>query len=1033
MKSFILLSKIAIVILILLPSISYADVTGTTTTGSLDPYELGYDFVSNGIYYKITSDSTVSTSEGEKEYSGTIIIPDIVRWNSIDYKVTKVSGFRNSPNVTEITIPKYTKTISGFYGRVHKTWGGPGIKSGNDDDTEDIEPQDSTSRDTAITTVYSKLERVNFNAINCENVYFSIHQSSLLGGGYHGYTTPFPFSLKSIVFGEDVERIPNGLLYGCRKIESIVFPKSVKYIGWMIISEDADNVTKCELRCEDLQEIAWLPKNKGCVELKSSFQTYPAGKKHYLCEDLYGWIDASTSCNMFHDFIGLRIENGEIHLPEWVKKIAPKAFSTLDVNFTLELSENITTLEEEAFANCNKLQKVVIPNTVTHIGNRAFNGCSNLKTLYFNAGNCTTGTQIFKNCSSLTEVIFGEDVTKVPNKLFSHCTGIKKIDLPNNITEIGTNSFMNSSISEITIPNSVTTINDYAFNSCEKLKTLNFNAENCVLGSSVFSGCDALSDVNFGLNVKKIPDGLLRRCEGVKKIEIPNTVVEIGNYAFQYSGLTEITIPTSVEKIGQYAFGYCDNLKSVYYDAKDCTTNQSFYKSSINSVEFGGNVVKIPESLFLNCNNITSVKLSDSVKEIGQYALFGIAITDLTIPKNVSNIARLAFGSENLTTLYYNAKNCDFEDEMSFELLTNLVIGEDVEKLPSYFLYDCNNLTELTIPENIDSIGGFSINFCENLKKVYFNAENCNIETIAAPNEICNVFWACTALEEVVIGDNVTIIPNNLFDNCSSLKKVSMSNSVKSIGNYAFSTTALETVMIPENVTFMGDGAFSSCDSLKSLYYNAEFCNMEGNNESPIFAFCNALENVVFGENVKNIPFGLLYYCQNLTEVQIPNSVVEIGAQAFNGSNLSKIEIPDNVVKIGERAFQHCYNVSSIKIGKSVEEIGKYAFRNCSSANLVTSLSQIPPMATDVIFNDYTYNYGNLNVPTNSVDDYKKATGWKNFKKFTGVNVSGVNDISNDEDISPIYYNLQGNKVENPQNGVFIKYQGNKVTKVTIN
>lgn len=81
---------------------SFADVTGgTSIVDNLDPYELGYDFKKDGIYYKILGGDSVSTSEGETPYVGRVIIPDEVTYNNVTYKITKVSGFRNSPDVTE--------------------------------------------------------------------------------------------------------------------------------------------------------------------------------------------------------------------------------------------------------------------------------------------------------------------------------------------------------------------------------------------------------------------------------------------------------------------------------------------------------------------------------------------------------------------------------------------------------------------------------------------------------------------------------------------------------------------------------------------------------------------------------------------------------------------------------------------------------------------------------------------------------------------------------------------------------------------
>ena len=125
--------------------ISYAEVSDETEPNQLDPSEVGYDFEIGGIYYKKLGGDSVSTSQGEKEYSGVIVIPDVVKYNNVTYRVTKVSGFKWSPDVTEVTIPKYTRIISAFYGASSKMEGGPGIKSKMSEDEESTDDDSHTS------------------------------------------------------------------------------------------------------------------------------------------------------------------------------------------------------------------------------------------------------------------------------------------------------------------------------------------------------------------------------------------------------------------------------------------------------------------------------------------------------------------------------------------------------------------------------------------------------------------------------------------------------------------------------------------------------------------------------------------------------------------------------------------------------------------------------------------------------------------------------------------------------------------------
>lgn len=1026
MKQNIAFNKLILTVSLLLISFaSFADVTGgTTTADNLDPYELGYDFKKDGIYYKILSGDSVSTSEGETPYKGCVVIPDVVTYNNVTYKVTKVSGFRNSPDVIEVTIPKYTESITRFYGSESGSWGGPGIKT--------IDQKG----DTTITTIFSSLKKVYFNAVNCRKAYYAYETSTMLGGAYGAFLSIFPFSLENIEFGEGVERVPDGLLYGCKGIQKIVFPKSVKYIGWWVVKEEYDHITSCEFQCSDLQELAWFPKDISTVSLRSSFETYPRGKAHSKTEHISGYKeDISVNSKMFHEFSGIKVDaDGFLVLPKWVKKIAPNALDDLEFTFKYNIPETMTTIGEGAFADCDMLEEITIPETVTQIDKNAFKGCSNLKTLNYNAPNCVVERNAFSSCGPLTNIIFGENVTKIPDNMFVNCTGMSKINIPNTIIEIGNHAFENASVTEVTLPQSLTIINDFAFNSCDKLSTLNINTENCEIGSSVWVGCNSLNTVNFGDNVTKIPRAMLYNCTQLKKINIPNTVTKIGEYAFQYTGINELTIPSSVEEIGLYAFANCENLTSIYFNAINCSTvNQPFNSCpSLSKVVFGDNVEVIPESIFMNCKNIIEIKISDSVKEIGKYAFWGASINEITIPKNVIKIGDSPFAScKNLSTIYYNATNCTMERGFSSNTLNNIIIGDDVERIPNYFISTCNNLTEITIPENVTSIGGFAIAYCDNLKKVYFNSKNCDIETIPAENGISDVFWTCHSLEEIVFGEDVTKIPNNMFNDCRGLKKSILPDSLKEIGESAFSGTALTEVTIPNCVEFIGENAFYGCENLKTLYYNAENCevNLEENNWG-YFSNCDSLNTVIFGDDVKKIPTRLLESCEQITKVELPSSITKIGAYAFSYTHISEIVIPDSVNDIGLNAFYNC-KLSSITLGSSLNNIGERAFYSNSIRN-IKCLNQAPPVLPDNAFDNTTYKISDIFVPTSSLPAYKNADGWKNFKKLSGIDVSSLENITLSNEKTPVFYNLQGVKVENPTKGAYIKKHGNRVEKVIV-
>lgn len=833
------IKQIAIVFFLALisPSICSADVSNGTTTNKLDPAETGYDFIIDDIYYKIIADTAVSTSEGENPYVGKVVIPDEVQHGGVTYKVTKVSGFKNSPDVTEVTIPKYTKIISAFYGAASYWYGSPGIKSPLH---RTAEAQDETE-DTEDTAVVSKLTKIYFNAENCQKAYYSHSSTSMLGGGYSGYQNVFPATVTSIEFGDNVTRIPDGLLMRCPEIKELVFPKSVRYIGWKIIDTENDNIINCQLLCEDLQEIAWLPVNQDCVTLGPDFHTYPCGKEHCRETLLNGYKDSSKYSNMFHYFIGLwNDSDGSTNLPEWVRSIAPNAFAKCDISFPLSISlpETLTSISPQAFKNCT-IEEITIPATVTEIGEEAFYGCKSLKTVYFNADSCKDISYYtpFEECTSLRSVIFGEGVTRIPGYMFADLNKLEQITLPNSLNEIGEEAFRKTGITELTIPESVTSIGYGAFMKCNKLTTLYYEAIDCAQFDYSISDCTSLTSVIFGNKVRTIPDYFLGGCNKITEVNLPSTINYIGHSAFASTGITEITIPDSVKEICRYSFGNCKKLETLIFNAKNCTGNDAF----------------------VDCASLKNVTFGDSVTNIPGYFLCGTAVTDITIPACVTKIEDLAFSScKSLETINFNAENYDPECHSNgiFQdcpAINKVNIGEKVTVIPENFLYNCGgNITELTLPNSITHIGYYafsglniatltipesvsemrygSFGNCTKLNTVYFNAKRCyNAEAFIGCDSLSNVilgenveyiegFKNCPNLTHIKLSESLTMISDEAFRN-TGVTNITIPNSVKRIGWEAFTDSKLTKVTIGSGVTFISEFAFTNCplDSITLL------------------------------------------------------------------------------------------------------------------------------------------------------------------------------------------------------------------------
>ena len=231
----------------------------------------------------------------------------------------------------------------------------------------------------------------------------------------------------------------------------------------------------------------------------------------------------------------------------------------------------VTSIGDGAFYGCSSLTSITIPDSVTSIGNGAFYGCS-----------------------SLTSVAIPEGVTSIGDDAFFECINLTSITIPESVTSIGDGAFWGcSSLTSITIPESVTSIGDWAFVECSSLTSITV-----ALGNPVYK---SLVGVLFSSDGKELLQYPMAK-SGMAYL-IPESVTSIGDWAFlECSSLTSITIPESVTSIGNGAFYGC---------------------SSLTSVAIPEGVTSIGDDAFSECINLTSITIPESVTSIGRRAFSG--------------------------------------------------------------------------------------------------------------------------------------------------------------------------------------------------------------------------------------------------------------------------------------------------------------------------------------------------------------------------------------------------------------------------
>ena len=473
------------------------------------------------------------------------------------------------------------------------------------------------------------------------------------------------------------------------------------------------------------------------------------------------------------------------------------------------------------------------------------------------------GYRAFSYCDGLTSVVIGNSVTSIGEDAFRKCSGLTSIVIGNSVTSIGKNAFYDcSGLTSIEIPNSVTGIGGYAFSGCSGLKKV------CINDLAAWCGIDfGTSDANPLYYAKN----LYLNDELVTKLVIPECVKKIKKYAFRKcSGLTSIEIPNSVTSIADRAFNGCSGLKEVHISDLTAFCNIDFGVAHdlffyAKKMYLNGELVTelvIPEGVteiknyaFNYCRSLTSIVIPNSVTSIGSEAFSGCYdLINVVIGNSVTSIGKDAFRScSSLKEVHINNLstwcNIDFGSNeanplyhvgslyLNDELLTELVIPEDVKKVKSNAFFYCYGLTNVVIGNNVTCISQGAFNYCYGLNNVvignsvtdiehgaFFDCENLTSISVESGNTIYDSRENCNAIIEtetntLIAGCENTIIPNSVtsigrsaFEVCPSLTSITIPNSVTSIGDWAFSgCTGLASIEIPNSVTSIGEGAFSDC------------------------------------------------------------------------------------------------------------------------------------------------------------------------------------------------------------------------------
>ena len=484
-------------------------------------------------------------------------------------------------------------------------------------------------------------------------------------------------SLSSVTIPNSIISIGNHAFTGCSGLTNVLIPNSVTTIGSWAFSG-----------CSGLTSID-IPNTVTSIGSSAFYQC--SGLANIVVANDNPIFDSRNNCNA----------------------IIETATSTLVIGCkNTVILNSITSIGNDAFTGCSGLTNVIIPNSVTHIGDRAFLSCS-FTSIDIPNSVVSIGDDAFKWNPNLTSVTIPNSVTTIGINPFSGCIRLANItvdtgnlcyDSRNNcnaIIETATNALITGCMNSV-IPNSVTSIGDYAF-----------------------SRCSGLTNIDIPNSVTSIGHSAFERCSGLTNIDIPNSVTSIGAYAFTNSnGLTSIKLPNSVITIGNYAVSYCSSLAEIYCLALTPPTIES--GTFLNCYELSLYVPFIAVDKYKAAdywNNFTNIVGMPYTFEVDGTSYHATTMNTATVIAH-NDEATLYSGDvvipdsvtyEGYTFAVTGIENNAFEDCYD---LTSVVIPNSVTHIGEQAFQGCTALTSVTIGSGVTTIGAKAFNYCNALATV---------------------------------------------------------------------------------------------------------------------------------------------------------------------------------------------------------------------------------------------------------------------------------------------------------------------------
>lgn len=703
----------------------------------------------------------------------------------------------------------------------------------------------------------------------------------------------------------------------------------------------------------------------------------------------------------------------------------------------ISLPSTVGSIPDNAFYRCKSLKDVVIPSSVKILGNSSFEFCSSLTEVFTSDGLNVISSGSFSNCSSLSNIKLADSVTEIALYAFQSCTALEEIDLPKNLITIGEAAFgYCEKLQSLTIPEYTETIGSRFIAGCSSINEINIHPNNshfviiddviydkeitqvlCYLPyktSTVYTVPDTVTAINQTLidgnnylqelwiseniSFENYYDVLVNDCPNLKSIFMPYC----NNHQYRFNNIHPDVI---------YTF-YVDNNSHIY----------SLNDENVN-LRFTGSLLNL--DTLSNVGSVRSINVSDTVMVTSSNS--GNFMTYPMCAKTTEYDGAYYLSTENNPYhILLQAKETSIE---------NITVHPDCVVIASNAFYNCYNLQTVILSDSVKSVGENAFQYCNAIVYNDYNngkyigsstnpyhtfygihsLEDDSVVTSLHPDTVClacddidisdvdkfpeqvivmphfnsegGVDGGCFRNIEYALGcSSPSSISGNHFDLSNALyigsfrnanircKKLTLSNKIKKIPQYAFYNSNFESVTIPEGVTSIGSEAFYRDENLTEIQLPDSVITIG----QGAFSYCSSLSHVTFGKNVREILPDAFRDCKLIENVTLPEGVTSIAGD--NGS-----------------AFAGCTGI------KTIETYGLKTlhWRSIPSPNVKTLIIHTPSVCSygiwvagdthewypdsdplgETSFSDGTGIY----VPYNMIEEYSKHPCWQYKNRISNI------------------------------------------------